>query len=455
MCLTSLQAYISVTTTPTCCKPFDYLEIEQDFKAAGLMFQPGEEQETAKDLASLLGVEQEDADLTDNSTSFVLVRQWKRVKKHYIQDITTLELTNQIQAALSDIDYEDISDYLNVFETVGTHYVSEYTIGDFVYQVFAYEELEYERIRQRFPNSNYSDPITVFTFISYTEPKGEYQGYSKYYGPVKIASDYPKFYSEIVPELEDGTNVVSQSIFRLTAKQELYDKLNGYGTEIVAGVKTISLDDFTADNVRSRWSQLMQNCFFEKFGSMTKPGFQQVTTVIDYASIYSQFTPLYPTMTATYLLGMKYLYLNLKSVQMLEPDKVKTIFLIADVIEIDSDVNLPGNANIIIICNAFISKSLEDYVPTLTVQVDPSNSNKFQLITYIFHGSLKMQQVQSNSYYTIMDGHVLYLDDSSIDGILTINIGSIYNQLLPNKTTAPFLYDAQDEIDAQDGSWTH
>ena len=429
---------------------FDYIEIEQGFKAAGLMFQPGSEQETANELASLLGVKQEDADLMDNSTAFALVRQWKRLRKHYIDDVNSLELTNQTDAALSNIDYEEISDYANVFENVGTHYISEYITGDFVYQIFAYEELEYQGIRKRFPNSNYSDPVTVFTFSAYTEPKGEYQGYSKYYGPVKIASDHSKFYNEIVPELEDPTNVVSQSIFRLTAKQELYDKLNGYGTEIIAGVKVVSLNDFTTENIYSRWSQLMKNSLYEKFGSMSKPGFHLVTTVIDYASVYSEFTPLYPTMTATYLLGMKYLYLNLKSVQMLEPDKVKTILLIADVIEIDSDVDLPGNANVIIICNSFVSKSHEDYVPTLTVHVDPTNKDQFQLITFIFHGSLKLQQALSNSYQTIMDGQVLYLDDSSIQGILTVSVGHIYNRLLANKTTAPFLYDVQDEIFGND-----
>ncbi len=424
---------------------FHYLDPEDYFKAAGFMFQPGKEQETAYNLADLIGIHRADADLTGGSSSFVLARQWKRMANFTIQDKP--KLIHELSQTLQNMKPLDTASLLNFYSSVGTHFIAGYTVGDFVYQAFAYEQSDYQMIKERYPTEeSRSSPEVVFSFPRYTEIKTEFEGYAKYYGPVKIASADPRFETEIVPHLEDVTNVVNQSIFRLAANREIFNRLNDYGTEIIADVQLRNLEIFTTSDVSVSWLRLLQNSAFQKFGPMISPSFSSFNLSINYAEAYSQFTPLYPTMTATYLLGMKYLYLDLSSVQVLEPDKVKTVFLLADVIEISQDITLPGNTNVIIVCDVFISKSIGDYAPTLTVNVNPTKSKGFILITETFFGTMKLKSALDSSHSTLYYGSSLVLTESPLDDIMMVSLGPTYSGQVPNKTTAMFLYEDAGEI---------
>lgn len=283
---------------------------------------------------------------------------------------------------------------------MGTHFIAGYTVGDFVYQAFAYDSEDYKMIKERYPTEkSRSGPSVMFSFPRYTEVKTEYQGYSKYYGPVKIASGDPRFDEEILPYLEDTANIVNHSIFRLAANQEVFDRLNNFNTSVTVRVQLRSLEVYTSSNVSAKWFLLLQSSAYQKFGRISVPSFRLPNLSINYAEAYHQFSPLYPTKPATYLLGMKCLYLDLSSVIVLEPDVVKTLFLLANVIEISSDVNLPGNTSVIIICDIFASRAHGDYVPTLMVNVNTTNNADFILIADVFYGTMKLKSALNTQLY--------------------------------------------------------
>lgn len=425
---------------------FDYINPDDQFKAGGFMFQPGKEQETASDLADLIGIHSDDANLTGGSTSFVLARQWKQMTNFTISGEPHLDDT--INETLQNIEPFDNAKILSFFSSVGTHFVIGYTVGDFVYQAFAYEQSDYQMIKERYPTEESRTGFSVlFSFPKYTEVKGDYEGYAKYYGPVKIASANPDFETEIVPYLEDSGNVVDQSIFRLSANESVFDRLNQLDTSLIAKVQLRSLEAFADLTVSIKWLELLRSSSFQKFGSIAGPSFSSINLSVNYAEAYSQFAPLYPTLTASYLLGMKYLYMDLSSVQVLEPDKVKTMFLLANVIELSSDVFLPGDTSVIIICDVFVSKMHGDYVPTLTVNVSTTDdSSSFILISNIFYGTMKLKSAVDGSHSTIYDGNALILTDSGIDDIKTVELGATYTDLVPNKTTASFLYEDTGQV---------
>ena len=212
-----------------------------------------------------------------------------------------------------------------------------------------------------------------------------------------------------------------------------------------------SLVDFTNEKTitNSCWPSFLKSSLFEKFGQLARPNFKPFVVTPDYKKDFSQFSPLYPTMTATYLLGMKYMYLDLSSIQVLEPDKVKTLFITAGVVELSSDVVLPGNSNVIIICNQFIARSNGNRPLTITVSVDPLNKYEFQLIAENTLGTFKLRsnKWKDGNYATVYNAVTLILTESSIDNVMTVGFGSFnYSGLLPSISTANFLYKPTSEI---------
>ena len=425
---------------------FDYIQPSDSFKAAGFMFQPGQETDTAYELADLIGVKHEDADLFNSTTSFVLARQWKFSKRVSIEGDP--EIGKGLNATLNPADPPSYYSYMDVVNWNGSHYVSGYVLGDFVYQVFAYDKEDYKIVKDRFPPNMCYGAYPVIAFPPYTEVKNDYEGYSKYYGPLKIASQDSRF-EDILPFTQDLANNVNNSIFRLFADDSTYDKLNGFNTETVVGLNLTSLNILIYDvDFNYIWYRMMQGSFYTKFGVRVNPEFPPASFKIDYSAAYSQFSPLYPTMTPTYFLGMKYLYIDLSTVQILQPEYVKMTFLFADTIEVNTNVSIPGTENVIIFCNNFLSKSVGDSVPEISLSVDPHDSKAFKLYVVSFRGTVKFTNSKSSSQQlTIQDGHSLILKKSAYQpDILVPVVDAEFRNIVPNVTMAPFLYADTGEV---------
>ena len=415
---------------------FDFIHPSDGFVAVGFMVQPG--QDSSNELADLIGVRHEDANFKDaGNTAFVLARQWRKSKSVSLKT-SFPTIVNPLNLALNDAS-ATYQSYMDVTVNYGTHYLSNYTTGDFVYQVFSYGKDEYSRIKARIPSQPES---AFFQFRTYTEPKNEYVGHCKYYGPVKIASADKRFESDIVPHLRDVAYNVRASIFQVIAHRSVFQTLNNLNRETIIGMELKSMGNYASGTVNHlKWLGLMHSSFFAKYGVMVNPSFGVTQLPIDYSVAYAQFAPLYPTLTPTYFLGIKFLYLHLNKVNILQPEIVKTTFLFADTIEVTSDVSIPGNENVVILCNNFLSKSVGSFVPTVTLGIDPRNTTAFKFYATNFIGALQLQNSASSSQLTIYNGHSLLLQaQSSKTNMPLVHLGPNYFNLVPDANAAPFLY---------------
>lgn len=412
---------------------FDYISISEGLEAGGFMTKPGE---SSAELADLIGVQHESFE----GLSFVLARQWKKIKS-----VSTKQDLPDIDSSLNkNINSHSASDssYLDVMDTYGTHFLSKYTTGDFIYQLFAYDKDEYELVKKTFPPGGRHGFDVNYYFPRYAQPKGEYDGHSKYYSPVKIASAHPRFNSEIFPHLQDSAYNLKSSIFQIPMKEAgIFGALNSIKSETIVGMNLRSLGSYIKDEKLSKkWRDLVENILFVKYGIMVKPKFTLNELPFDYATAYAHFTPLYPTTIPTYFLGLKSLHMDLISAeQIMQPHFVKTTLIFADTIEASSDVSIPGNVKVVIICNNFLSKSEGSFVPKISLSVDPKDSDAFKLYARNFLGTLQVENHDSSSQLTIYNGNRLLSQPSQNK----VQFEANFFQKLPHLKEASLLYSGE------------
>lgn len=312
-----------------------------------------------------------------------------------------------------------------------------------MYQVFAYSKDEYDTVKKNFPPNERHGYDMNSDFPRYAQPKTEYSrsGHSKYYGTVKMASNHLKFASDILPHLKDQDYGLESSIFMIPmAAAGVLGPLNKIDSEIIVGMNFKTLGSYiTSKELSNKWTDLVRSILFAKYGIMMNPNLRLQKLPFDYATAYAHFTPLYPTTMPTYFLGQKSLYMDLRSVeQIIGPKYVKTTLIFADTIEVASDVSIPGNERVIILCNNFLSKSVGNFVPEVRLGVDPKDSEHFKIYAGNFLGTLQVQSSDPLSHFTIFNGHRLLLEDSK--GKKEVHFDPYFFQKFPDVNNAPFLY---------------
>ena len=149
--------------------------------------------------------------------SYVLARYWKRISTNIItnSEFSNLDSTSVSSDATSD-------EITALFSKYGTHYVSGYEMGDFIYQVFVYDqEIGSEKVRKFFPfeDTSFSFGPRGYSFRPFTQPRDGEQGYTLEAGKILAASGDMAL-KNILPKLKDDVYKVKESIFMFLVTQK-------------------------------------------------------------------------------------------------------------------------------------------------------------------------------------------------------------------------------------------
>ncbi|CAG8570474.1 377_t:CDS:2 [Cetraspora pellucida] len=291
-------------------------------------------------LANLAGINNEDASLNSNA-GYLLVKM-SRINHVWTQN----NLDDFLRKSTSDITSPTTKELIDFFSKSGTHCISEITFGNCVYQVFVYEKDKYNFVKSRIQKHKFVDIASFFDIHGYVRIGNNNVGYIKYAGELKLASQDPlpdNFKETIKDKLINDQG--QPSIFKIK-QLELLESIFINTTAI--GLKLTSLIEYPDPNpLRSEWSNTLGSAILQKFDLPNK--FLKFNDN-RWSNIYKDFISPFTSIIITPTLTISQVYINLDTFHKdhdLIYMKPTRLILLADIIHISTEVELPGDEIVI------------------------------------------------------------------------------------------------------------
>ena len=373
--------------------------------------------------------------------SYVLARYWKRISTTIItnSEFSNLDSTSVSSDATSD-------EITALFSKYGTHYVSGYEMGDFIYQVFVYDqEIGSEKVRKFFPfeDTSFSFGPRGYSFRPFTQPRDGEQGYTLEAGKILAASGDMAL-KNILPKLKDDVYKVKESIFMFLVTQA-YQDTDNLKTLIPMGLsfKGIINTLFTAESPsKSKWNDVLSATIFQKYGAASHPNFPLLIDP-NVAGFYGSFNPDLVTSTATNYVTISQMSFKLDDLVISDPKFVTHLFIFADVLQISATAKLmlPGSKQIYLVCREFLALSSGNKVPEIIVGSHENSEPVVKIFAKTFRGILKLTQTKTGTHNTYANDYV-YKTVEDQPNQFTVKVDNTKKLLYPDKKTAAELYDS-------------
>ncbi len=430
---------------------------DDSFKAGGLVMQPGfaEDTNAQAELAGVLGIRQQD--LTDPTKSFVLARYWKTVRTHTARSVSFND--NYNIENFRSIDRSQPDDIIPMFSQHGTHYVSGYSEGDFIHQVFVYGNSIFDQIQPAFPDESlYRWGWKGYYFRAFTKPRvilpdGGITGYCDYVGDILAASGDQAF-GQIEQYMIDDTYGI-KSIFTFLTKYSLALKADKMKTVIPIKSVLNSLSSIVysgnENDSQKAWNDVLNGAVYQLYGSVSSPEFDSVDQQVS-LSFYKYFNPDLVTQTATTYTSIVQAKFDLTELKINNPAFINELFIFADILELPANatVKLPGTTKIYLVCREFISHSGTS-VPEIKVGSQDS-SPEVIVIASSFKGVMRLSfETQTPSHVTYLGGPVLKTVRNN-DGTYTVVSEHSKEIKYPLPSVVPNLY-AELDSGAYESTW--
>lgn len=353
-------------------------------------------------LADWLGVNAEDAS-TDTSRGFVLVKMTKVASAASFKAAWE-DLHPHFQSALQDSpsDSHEVSPLLSQFETWGTHYISQLTLGDQILQVFVYQSDKLKAIEQGFPVEYRSGPFASI-FEQYTQP-GPY-GYAEYAGKVFPLSADPAF-EGIRPHLKDESYHVDESIFQLKVPDN-FEMLDLLEARIPIACSLSQLASLLPDQAQQvQWHSVWDNGLVLKYNKLFGNALAKPKAGFPYQSLYKSYRSPFPTTYSTNQMTIGGSLIDLKDIKALNPENVDRLVVFADVVELTGHAALPGK-QVFVFCREF--RAVNSDQTWFETAVSKSAYADFNLYCDEFQGTLLLRCGKSLLRKVLLNGQSMTL----------------------------------------------
>jgi len=226
------------------------------------------------------------------------------------------------------------STFVATFQALGTHYVSQLTAGDRIFQVFAYEDAAYEQLRAAFERSagrqSYVDGVNAMSFQYYTTPRstrtGVELGYVSAFGTPLIVSADPSFASSLAAgSWRDADRASADSVFSAYQANTKVDLSTFQAIVPIAFSLTPLGNLIPVDKSpvgRAFWNRLLKGALLQKHGSQISVSFP-TTGVGGWQSFFPNSGAWLSTI-ATPTINAYDGYLALGGIQLTNRDAVET-----------------------------------------------------------------------------------------------------------------------------------
>lgn len=248
---------------------------------------------------------------------------------------------------------EQAAAVVKTFQTFGTHYVSQLTAGDRIFQVFAYGAAAYEQLSAAFQRSaagkSFVDGVNAMAFQYYTTPRstrtGVELGYVSAFGTPRIVSGDPAFASSLLAgSWLDSQRASANSVFSAVQASPKVD-LSTFQAIVPIAVSLTPLGNLIPVDKsavgRNFWNRLLDGALLQKHGSQIRVAFPP-TSAGEWKSFFPNSGAWLSTI-ATPTVNAYDGYLDLGEIQLTNRDAVQSFSSWSIVLAAGSgETDIPG-----------------------------------------------------------------------------------------------------------------
>jgi hypothetical protein len=305
------------------------------------------------------------------------------------------------------------NNYLQAFETWGTHYVSEIEMGDCLIQVMAYQRPRFEQMRNRLQNyGKRLEGAKALLFSSYTTPAlGSPLGYVAQYGHILCQSNCEAFRESLQdnawydPVMAENNSLFS--LFNERSKIDLDVLDQSFTGQVQIGSTLTSLTTFTEFYRTQAWRRVFKAAMASLYGERITPNFFD-HTLPDFNALLPQQNNRLVSLIATEQINLFKPRLDLVSLELLVPEQVKTLTTYGIVVgATGKERDLPGQE-----LNLFgYILDFRSQEQPVTLRVDRKMLKSLVIGCNQFLGALRLECHITQTSLLIVDGLCYEVDD--------------------------------------------
>lgn len=312
-------------------------------------------------------------------------------------------------------------EFIKCFNKIGTHYVSEVTAGDKIFQVFAYNNKAFAELTKAFNASaegkGYVDGIEANSFQYYTTPSnsstGVDLGYVSQLGSINIVSEDNIFQVSLKagqwndPDRAKGNSIFSA--YNSPGKIQLTD----FKSVVAVSFKLTPIGNLipvdTSEKGRDFWNRLFKGAMLQKYGHNIQVTYPSKNSY-QWKKLLSN-TGAWLSTIATPTINVYVDHLALNEIQLTNREIVKDFSSWSIVMESkQSSTAIPGEE--VSIFSYLIDTTGPDAPPSIELS-SKTAFNNLKMACGQMDGALTIGYANATEQKTIMDGIVLISDTSN------------------------------------------
>lgn len=316
---------------------------------------------------------------------------------------------NEFDPALFPV--EKAQKCLDLYNKYGTHFVSRAICGDAIFQIFAYEQTNYERIKSIYGKNNFSNERSLDFMPYITDANTGEFGYVKEYGKILCYSGDP----QLTQDLKAGKWLDTQwserdsvfTPFLWNAPMSRFELNEKYSRNLPLYYTLTPLTIFAEYGRRLALKRVMKGAMIQKYGAAVKPCFSKYFPYDKAALPFGNDVQGFVSNFTTRNMNTYKLNLNFDELQFVASDNSDSFTLVSNLISAASSThNFPGKNVAFVFQNADFES--DNFVTVVELRQEAYKN--FVISCKEFYGCLQVAAKNSGQHVTIVDG-IRYVTD--------------------------------------------
>jgi hypothetical protein len=326
-----------------------------------------------------------------------------------------------------NISVSEANQYIEAFARYGTHFVSKVTVGDTIFQVFAYEADVFARIKKAYADGGnpLSGPgATSFVYFTSSAKSGAFGFVSEYGKILSLAGSRAVLDSVAKGEWNESVYAETDSIFAPFEPNDGFDygAMNQLFTDDgPIRIELASLAPFAEHNRKLVWRRIFKSALVQKFPTGIRPNF-----VKDDKRNFSAMIPDYDagllTTLATPTISTYKVRLDLSEMQFVAASEARCFSMLANVLQQTSaeSVEVPGT-DVTLVAQVF---DMQTTTQPAQLYLTDAAYDSLVIACDEFLGALCLRNSSGGKHKTIVDGLVYESQQGGANDRYTVSVSA-------------------------------
>ncbi len=331
-------------------------------------------------------------------------------RKELIKIRKAADKENQFNPALFTVEKAKIC--LDFYNKFGTHFVSQAVCGDAIFQIFAYEKINYKTVKNVIEKNDFTEEKSL-NFLPYiTDANTGAFGYVKEYGRLLCYSDDPQLaQDEKSGKWRDEKWSEKDCIFApflLESSMDVAELNRNYSKNLPLYYTLTSLAIFAEYGRRLALKRVLKGAMIEKFGTAVKPYFSKYFPYNKSELPSYNDIPGFVSTIATRTINTYKPDLDFDKLRFVASPDSESFTLVSNLVSASSsEHHFPGKDVALVFQNADFESN--DFVTV--IELGEEAYEKCVISCKDFYGGLQILSEKSGKRVTFVDGICYAMDD--------------------------------------------